>query len=95
MLSLRQFESAVAPATYSGMGSQAREYMASMVLDFGAQSRDDLPAFVLSFSHPVHVDVSLLQADSDAIIEDGPELREDDVDASALEGLSRPSPTDP
>ncbi len=81
MLSLRQFDSTVASATYSGMGSRVREHMASTVLEFGAQPSDSLPALISSFAHPVHVDESLFEMDPDYIAEDGPEGREIDVDA--------------
>ena len=59
MLSLRQFESTIHSATFSGPEPQLREHMASKVLPFGARPGGNLPTFIASFSHPVHVESDL------------------------------------
>ncbi|PIL32850.1 hypothetical protein GSI_04967 [Ganoderma sinense ZZ0214-1] len=78
MLSLRQFDSTVASTTDSRLGPQLREHVASTVLQFGAQPSNNLPSAIASFAHPVHVDDSLFETDSDAIVgsEDGSEWPE-------------------
>ena len=96
MLSLRQFDSSVASATYSGMGPRVQEHMASMVLEFAAQPSDSLPAQISTFSHPVHVDESLFEMDQgamvDTIVDNGSEGQDMDASTSALEGSSFQSP---
>ena len=63
ILSLRQFDSAIQSATYSGLDLQLREHVASTVLQFGAERSDSLPAVVASFAHPIHVDPALFESD--------------------------------
>ncbi len=62
-----------------------------MVLQFGAQPSDSLPAFITPFAHPVHVDSDLYEADPDTYIDSTrPEGQEINVVAPALvEGPSR------
>ncbi|PIL32819.1 hypothetical protein GSI_04936 [Ganoderma sinense ZZ0214-1] len=82
MISLRQFDSSIAPVpTFSMAASRVREYTASTVLQFAAQPSDTLPSFIASFAHPIHVDSILSDADSDATFaseSDGSEWREMD-----------------
>ena len=53
-----------------------QEHMASTVLQFGAQPSHSLPALIGSFAHPVHVDESLFETDSDPVVENGSEGQE-------------------
>ncbi|KAM5545067.1 hypothetical protein V8D89_001178 [Ganoderma adspersum] len=63
MLSIRAFDSTLSSmATLPGIPS---ENAASMVLPFGAQPSDSLPAFISSFAHPVHVDSPLSEMHPD------------------------------
>ena len=93
VLSLRQFDSNISSITHSGISSQVRQYMASTVLEFGAQPSDDLPAAIASFAHPVHVDDVVFEMESFSIVEDESEWLAMDVVASAPDGSSRKSPT--
>ncbi|PIL32837.1 hypothetical protein GSI_04954 [Ganoderma sinense ZZ0214-1] len=80
ILSLRAFDSTVASAPDFDIGSQVRERMASTVLQFGAQSSENLPGFLASFAHPVHVDsVSVFDRDSEVAGDSGYERRDTDM----------------
>lgn len=71
MLSLRQFDSAVASATHSmHTDSLVLEHMASTGPHFAAQPGDSLPPFIASFAQPVLVDQSLSDGDPDAAVPD-------------------------
>lgn len=98
MISLRQFDSTIANATHSELGSsRVRELVASTVLQFGAQPSDSLPAAISSFAHPIHIDESLFDVDPDATFEDGYELQDArtlDVVAPVHETPSSQSPPD-
>lgn len=67
VLSLRQFEAFSA--------HRGTHHTASTVLDFAAQTSGNLPPFIASFAHPIHVDSALSDMDPDAIIEDSDGLR--------------------
>ncbi|PIL26898.1 hypothetical protein GSI_10036 [Ganoderma sinense ZZ0214-1] len=86
MLSLRQFDSAVADATDSGLGPQLQEHMAGSMLQFGAQPSDSLPASIASFANPVHVGDSLFESElgaSTSVESDGSELRLGESDTNS------------
>ena len=79
MLSLRQFDNAIADTAGSVPGSQLREHMSSNVLQFAAHPSDSLPAFITPFSHPVHVasHSDIFDTDTDATdVDSGTEERE-------------------
>ena len=79
MLSLQEFDRSITDVTYSGMSSRIREHVASTILEFRAQPNETLPAFIASFAHPVHIDVTMAERDPDAIAEDRYEGREVDM----------------
>ncbi|KAM5536834.1 hypothetical protein V8D89_009552 [Ganoderma adspersum] len=82
MLALRRFDSSTGSTTHLGPSSESRirdHGTASTVLQFAAQPSDSLPAFIVSFAQPVHVDSSLLGAGPD----DEYEWREMDVGRKA------------
>ncbi|KAM5545111.1 hypothetical protein V8D89_001222 [Ganoderma adspersum] len=84
----------VASTTYFGMGSRARERMASTLLEFGARPSNSLPPLIASFAHPVHVDESLFEIDPDQIVNDGSEVQDgEDKAGPTLQTPSSHSPT--
>ena len=94
MISLRQFDSVITSATYSGMGSGVREHAASAVLEFRSQHSDSLPALIASFAHPVHVNTDLYEMDPDKIVDVGLEGQGMDLFSAPGPGSqSHPSPT--
>ncbi|KAM5545059.1 hypothetical protein V8D89_001170 [Ganoderma adspersum] len=78
MLSLRQVNSTIAPATLSVPVSPVREGKASAALEFGAQTTNDLPPFLASFAHPIYVNSDLSETDPDATFGSGSEWEETD-----------------
>ena len=80
MLSLRQFDTANARATFSMPSFLARE---PATLEFGVQACENLPPFIASFARPVHVEVPP-EADSDDILAGGSESESQELDAAAL-----------
>ncbi|KAI1786608.1 hypothetical protein LXA43DRAFT_48708 [Ganoderma leucocontextum] len=85
MLSLRQFDSNMVANATSGTGSESRDHTMLTVLQFGARPSESLPSFIASFAHPVHVDWSLSETDSDGLgDDDGLEWREMDKVATTL-----------
>ena len=77
MISLRQFDSALASTT---SGPQLRELTASTVLQFAAHPSDSLPASIASFAHPIHLGSDPSEVEQDEIINNGAEGRNIDVD---------------
>ena len=72
MLSLRQFDSAVASSMQSVSTPRPRlgEYTAfERTNQFAAQLDDCLPVFIASFSQPLHVDSSVSDIDTDVIVD--------------------------
>ena len=64
MLSLREFESKAAPLpSFSLLELQEGENTGSVVLEFAAQPSDTLPALIVPFAHPIHVNSGLSQVD--------------------------------
>ena len=69
MLSIRAFDSTVSyTATLPRIPT---EHDTSMVLPFWAQPSENLPTFISSFAHPVHVDSPLSERDPDVTADDG------------------------
>ncbi|KAM5543380.1 hypothetical protein V8D89_002965 [Ganoderma adspersum] len=93
MLSLPQFDSNAAFAADSGAGSRIRDHMASTGLQFGVQPSELLPAFIVSFAHPVHVDWSLSETEPGTIVNNGSERQEMDVMATESEAPPRSDST--
>ncbi|PIL32817.1 hypothetical protein GSI_04934 [Ganoderma sinense ZZ0214-1] len=94
VLSLRQFDNTLrSSATLPEISSsQLREHTASMVLPFGAQPSDNLPAFISSFAHPVHVTSDLPEVgETGATIDD----RADWGETHPVASTSRLSPPGP
>lgn len=88
MLSLRQFDSAIASTT----GPQLREHTASTVLQFGAQPSDSLPATIASFAHPIYLGSHTSDVDTHTMADNVSEGQKTNVGAlGQLEGVSRHS----
>lgn len=91
MLSIRAFDSTLSyTATLPRITT---EHAASLVLPFGAQPSENLPTFISSFAHPVHVDSPLSERDPDVTVDGGPEWRAIHLPVAGPSWTSPPGPS--
>lgn len=64
ILSLRQFDNTLISATFSELNTQIKDHQTEWeTLQFASHPSNNLPSFIVSFAHPVHISTSLSEED--------------------------------